>query len=171
MPLVDDHIFNNTVLDLVTYQAFIAGLTHIDEYMSGEYLTMDEALLKVIVETCDSQFAFSAVHEAARGEFRIFATYPSPLPVGLGLRVKSEFLERVVSGNRHDIISSAEQGTAEMFDGIKSALAVPYESRGAKCVMCVCNRDEGSYARPDMGLIFVSHEIKMCQALLKLRPI
>jgi hypothetical protein len=171
MPLVDDKVFNNTVLDLMTYQAFIAGLTHIDDYMSGEYLTIDEALLKVLVEMCDSEFAFAAIHEVDRDEFRIFASYPSPLQVGIGQRIRSAFLDRVVANARYDIINSETQGSLELFRGVRSALAVPYDNRGAKCVLCICNRDVASFARPDMGLPFVSHEIKMVQALLKLRPI
>jgi hypothetical protein len=171
MQHVDESLFTNAVLDLVTYQAFIAGLTHIDEYMSGEFLTMDEALLKVVVETCDSEFAFAAIYEVPRGDFRVFATYPSPLQNGAGHRLESAFLARVVADRRSDIIANAAQGASELFPGVRSALAIPYENRGAQCILCVCNRDPQSFARPDMGLPYVSHEIKMCQALLKLRPI
>ena len=43
---------SNLIVDLMTYQAFVAGLTHIPDMMANEGLTFQESLLRIITETC-----------------------------------------------------------------------------------------------------------------------
>lgn len=171
MPSASHGDINNLVVDLMTYQAFVAGLTHIPEMMAGEGLTFQECLLRVLAETCDSEFAFAAIHNPADGALRPFASYPTPTPVALPERLESPILQSVVARERSDMVSSDADPQRVLVPGIRTALLVPYRHRGAQCVVCICNRAPDSFARPGLGVPYTSHEVKMVQALLELRPI
>ena len=158
------------IVDLMTYQAFVAGLTHIPDMMTREGLTFQESLLRILTETCDSEFAFAAILDPV-GDLRVFACYPNPLPISLPAHLDSPFLMGVVERERHDIVTDSEAEGKRIAEGIRCAFAVPYRHWGAQCVVCVCNRSPESYARPALGVPYVSHEIKMCQGPLALRPI
>jgi hypothetical protein len=162
---------NNLVLDLMTYQAFVAGITHIPEMMEGEGLAFQESLLRVLAEMCDSEFAFAAIHPPSDGVMRPFASYPSPPPVTIPERLDSPFLLAAVEHERYDMIKDGKEDAKQFLPGLSSALVVPYRHRGARCVVCVCNRDPESLARPGLGVPYISHEVKMIQALMELRPI
>ena len=162
---------NNLVVDLMTYQAFVAGLTHIHDMMLGEGLTFQESLLRILTETFESEFSFVAIQNADGGGLRRFASYPDPLPAEMPDQVASPLLLAAIKHERYDMVKDTSETGRQMAPGIRCALVVPYRNRGAQCVLCVCNRDPEAYARPDLGVPYVSHEIKMCQALLELRPI
>ena len=162
---------SNLIVDLMTYQAFVAGLTHIPDMMANEGLTFQESLLRIITETCDSEFAFAAIQDPAQGKLRVFACYPNPLPIDLPAYLDAPFLLSVVEHERHDIVANTSAQGKSIAEGIRCAFAVPYRHWGAKCLVCVCNRSPESYARPALGVPYVSHEIKMTQGLLALRPI
>ena len=51
---------NDVILDLMTYQAFIAGLSHLPDMIAAGGMTLQECLLRILVEACDSQLAFAA---------------------------------------------------------------------------------------------------------------
>ncbi len=162
---------NNLIVDLMTYQAFVAGLTHIPDMMEGEGLTYQEALLRVLTETCDSELAFAAILDPPTGGLRVFASYPNPLPIALPTHLTAPFLQAVVKSGRYDIAADTSAAGKAIAPGIRCGFAVPYRHWGARCLVCVCNRDRDAYARPDLGVPYVSHEVKMCQGLLALRPI
>lgn len=162
---------NDLVLDLMTYQAFVAAVTHIPDMMANEGLTFQECLLRVMVETCESEFAFAAIQSPTDGCLRPFATYPDPLPVALPRQLACPVLLRVVEHERSDVLIADGDPERQIVAGIRTALAVPYRNRGARCVVCVCNRNEDSFARPNLGIPYVSHEVKMCQALMQVRPV
>ena len=162
---------NNLIIDLMTYQAFIAGLTHIPEMMEAEGLTFQESLLHTLAETCESEFAFAAIHHPTDGSLRPFASYPNPLPIAMPDRIDSPVLQTAVEHERYDVVENTTEEGKHIVQGIRCALVVPYRNRGASCVLCVCNRNVEAYARPDLGVSYVSHEVKMCQALMELRPI
>jgi hypothetical protein len=171
MMIAGSEDFNNLIVDMMTYQAFVAGLTHIADMMEGEGLTFQEALLRVLTETCDSEFAFAAIHDPLNGRLRVFASYPNPLPIDMPQHVDAPFLNQIVQQERHDIVKDTSEEGKAIVPGVRCAFAVPYRHWGAHCIVCVCNRNPESYARPNLGVPYVSHEIKMCQALLALRPI
>lgn len=171
MPSVSHGDINNLVVDLMTYQAFVAGLTHIPEMMAGEGLTFQESLLRVLAETCDSEFAFAAIHNPLDGSLRPFAAYPKPTPVEIPERLDGPILQSVIARERADMVVGESDPQRLLLPGIRTALLVPYRHRGAQCVVCICNRAEDSFARPGLGVPFISHEVKMVQALLELRPI
>jgi len=162
---------NDVILDLMTYQAFIAGLSHLPDMIAAGGMTLQECLLRILVEACDSQLAFAAVYDPADETLRPFATYPSPLPVTLPERIDSPAMAALVKQGRHDVFTDPHGQKSAVAPGILTALVVPYKNRGAQCVLCVCNRDPDAYARPDLGVPYISHEVKMCQALLQLRPL
>ncbi|MCE5215971.1 hypothetical protein LLH03_02965 [bacterium] len=162
---------SNLVVDMLTHQAFIAGLTHIPEMMEGEGLTFQESLLRVLVETCESEFAFAAIHTPADGTLRPFVSYPEPTPIEIPHQLDNAYLRAVVEAERHDTVRNGEDPGKQFLPGLRNALLVPYRHRGALCVVCICNRDPESYARPGLGVPFISYEVKMVQALLQLRPI
>ncbi len=162
---------NNLVLDLMTYQAFVAGLTHIPEMMEGEGLTFQESLLRVLVETCESECAFVVIRRPTDGALRAFAHYPSELPIAVPPTIDSPVLAAAIEQERCDVVEDTSRPGRAVLPGVRSALVVPYRQRGARCALCICNRDPNSYARPGLGVPYVSHEIKMCQALMELRPL
>lgn len=162
---------DNVILDLMTYQAFIAGLTHIPQMMEGEGLTFQECLLRVLVETCESELGFAGISHPGDGSVRVFAAHPNPLPVDLPGTLDSPVLRAAVEQGRCEVVEDTTRSGKEIAPGIRCALVVPYRNRGARCVVCVCNRNPASFARPDLGLPYVSHEVKMAQALMELRPI
>ena len=171
MPAASHGDINNLVVDLMTYQAFVAGLTHIPDMMAGEGLTFQESLLRVLAETCDSEFAFAAIHSPVDGSLRPFVTYPNPTPVELPERLESPILEAVIAHERADMINTLVDPQRTVLPGVRTALLVPYRHRGAQCVVCVCNRAADSFARPGLKVPYTSHEVKMVQALLELRPV
>lgn len=162
---------NNLVVDLMTYQAFVAGLTHIPEMMAADGCSLQESLLRVILETCDSEFAFAGIRAAGEEQVRVIASYPTPGPVELPAYLDSPLLKTVLDTSRPDMIRDTAAEGCGVAPGIRCALVVPYIHRGAQCVVCVCNRDTESFARPALGVPYVSHEVKMIQALMELRPI
>lgn len=162
---------DNVILDLMTYQAFVAGLTHIPEMMEGEGLTFQECLLRVLVETCESELAFAGISRPGDGLVRTFASHPNPLPLALPEAIDSPVLRAALEQERCEVVEDTTRPGKKIAPGIRCALVVPYRNRGARCVVCVCNRSPDSFARPDLGLPYVSHEVKMAQALMELRPI
>jgi hypothetical protein len=162
---------SNLVLDLMTYQAFVAGLTHIPEMMASDGCSLQESLLRVVLETCDSEFAFAGILVPGGQGVRVFASYPSPAPVELPAEIRSPVLQSVIESHRPDMVRNTAEDGREIAPGIRCALVVPYTNRGAQCVVCVCNRDTQSFARPGLGIPYVSHEVKMIQALVELLPI
>ena len=162
---------NNLVLDLMTYQAFVAGLTHVPEMMASDGLTLQESLLRVLAETCESSVAFAAIRGGEAGSLRVFARYPNPSPINLPERFQSPAVGAVIDSGRPDMILDATKAGHEVAPGVATALVVPYINRGAHCVVCVCNRDADSFARPELGVPWTSHEMKMIQALVQLLPI
>lgn len=162
---------NDVVLDLMTYQAFIAGLSHLPDMIAAGGTTMQECLLRILTEACDSEFAFAAVSHPEDDTLRPFAWYPNTPPVALPQRIASPTLAALVRQGRHDVLVDGDAQAKMGVEGVRTALVVPYSNRGATCVLCVCNRDPDAYARPGLGMPYISHEVKMCQALLQLRPL
>ena len=162
---------NNLVLDLMTYQAFVAGLTHIPEMMATDGLSLQESLLRVLTETCESGFAFAAIRTGEDHHLRIIAKYYSAESIELPESFNSPAVNTIIDSGRPDMIFKANDNERQVTPGVNTALVVPYKNRGADCVVCVCNRNQDSFARPALGVPWTSHEVKMIQALVQLIPV